>query len=69
MIDHQFIVLDMPYVALVGSNVVADVLLETWMGAFHQKRVTTLDVRIDQLIYVIGTIESGLIIDLHCRVK
>ena len=54
----------MPYAALVRSNVVTDVVLEARLGALHQKRVTTLDVRIDHLIEWNIPIECDVIL-LH----
>jgi hypothetical protein len=59
----------MPYVALVGSHVVADVFLEARLGTLHQKRITSLGVRIDQLINSILSKGCTIIILLHSGVE
>ena len=69
MIDHKLIILSMPYVALVGANVVAHVFLEAWLGPLHQKRVTSLSVRVDQLIKRINSIGSTVVVLLYGRVE
>lgn len=54
----------MPYAALVRSNMVTNVVLEARLGALHQKRVTTFNVRIDHLIEWNMPIEGDVIL-LH----